>query len=136
MKAKVSLIQINVINPDKAADFYVTKLGFEKDLKQSIPGVPILKSHQDLTIILYQAIEKNTRNYPRDTGPLIVFEVENIMKTKQEWEKNGVEFIISPWADDDTGIAMCPFGQFIAFKDLDGNVHEILQPHPKKPLDD
>lgn len=132
MHAKVSIIQINVIDPDKSADFYVKKLGFEKDLKQSIPGVPILRSQQDLTIILYQAIEKNVRNYPRDTGPLIVFEVENIFKTKQEWEMNGVEFIHSPWSDDDSGIALCPFGQYIAFKDLDGNVHEILQPHPKK----
>ena len=132
MRAKIGLIQINVIEPEKSADFYINILGFEKDFSQSIPGVPVLKSHQDITIILYQAIEKNLRNYPRDTGPLIVFEVENILKTKSEWEQKGVEFILSPWSDDDSGIAMCPFGQFIAFKYIDGNIHEILQPHPKK----
>lgn len=135
MKAKINLIQINVLDPDKAANFYVDKLGFEKDLSQSIPGVPVLKTEQDISIVLYQAIEKNKRNYPRDTGPLIVFEVEDISKTVQEWGAKGVEFIASPWADENTGIAMCPFGQFIAFQDLDGNIHEVLQPHPKKPQD-
>ena len=44
-------------------------------------------------------------------------------------QKKGIEFIPVPWSEDDTGIGSCPFGSFIAFKDPDGNTHEILQAH-------
>lgn len=135
MYPKINMIQINVLDPEKSAKFYIDVLGFQLDKSKSIPGVPVLKSEQNISIILYLAIEKNLRNYPRDTGPLIVFEVENILKTKQEWEAKGVKFIESQWAEPATGIALCPFGQFIAFKDLDGNIHEVLQPHPVKEKD-
>ena len=87
------------------AKFYIEVLGFQLDKAKSIPGVPVLKSDQNISIILYLAIEKNLRNYPRDTGPLIVFEVENILKTKQEWEAKGVKFIESQWAEPATGIS-------------------------------
>jgi len=129
---KINMIQINVLDPDKSAKFYIEVLGFQLDKSKSIPGVPVLKSNQNICIILYLAIEKNLRNYPRDTGPLIVFEVEDIAKTKQEWEAKGVEFLPNQWAEPTTGIALCPFGQYVAFKDLDGNIHEVLQPHPVK----
>lgn len=129
MQAKISLVQINVLNPSKAEEFYVNILGFEKDTQLSVPGVPVLKSEYGISILLYQAVEINMRNYPIDTGPLIVFEVEDILEIKNEWQRKGVQFIPSPWADENTGIAPCPFGEFIAFRDLDGNVHEIIQRH-------
>lgn len=132
MVDKIALIQINVLNPDKSEKFYIDILGFTKDQSKSIPGVPVLKNEQGIAIVLYLAIEKNIRNYPRDTGPLLVFEVKDIAKTKKEWENKGVSFIPSPWADPQTGIAPCPFGLFAAFKDIDGNIHEIIQPHPIK----
>lgn len=132
MPTKLHMIQINVLDPEKSATFYIDVLGFERDKSKSIKGVPVLKSGDNLSIILYLAMEKNKRKYPHDTGPILVFEVENISKTISDWSAKGVKFIPSSWADPNTGIAICPFGQFIAFEDLDGNIHEVLQPHPVK----
>lgn len=132
MPTKIHMIQINVLDPEKAATFYIETLGFARDNSKSIKGVPVLRSGDELYIVLYLAMEKNRRKYPHDTGPLLVFEVENIYKTIEEWSLKGVKFIASRWADPNTGVAVCPFGSYIAFEDLDGNIHEVLQPFPKK----
>ncbi len=127
MNITFRLIQINVSDVRRAEDFYVGLLGFAKDEDASFRNVTVLTSAHGFPVLLYPVRDVVERPYPESTGPMLVIEVEDIFRTKAEWEQKGVEFIPIPWSEDDSGIAGCPFGNFIAFKDPDGNVHEIIQ---------
>ena len=48
--------------------------------------------------------------------------------TVARWRSAGVEFVRIAWSEEDSGVAECPYGRFIAFQDPFGNVHELLQP--------
>lgn len=129
MKFNLALIQINVVDLKIAEEFYCDKLRFEKDLEKSPEGVLLLKSKDSVPILLYPVPEKSSSIYGKNAGPILVIKVNDVYAIQKEWAQKGVEFIPVPWSEDATGIGSCPFGLFIAFKDPDGNVHEILQEH-------
>lgn len=104
-------------------------LGF-KAANENFGKVVILENTNGAPILIYPTERAVQVDYPNQTGSLLVFHVEDIERTIQDWSSKGVEFIRISFADDESGIATCPFGRFIAFRDPFGNVHEILQPHP------
>ncbi len=67
-------------------------------------------------------------DYGKQTGVTLVLYTDDIEATVGGWRAAGVEFIPIEWSEDETGIAGCPFGRFIAFRDPFGNVHELLEP--------
>ncbi|PCJ52293.1 MAG: hypothetical protein COA79_24505 [Planctomycetota bacterium] len=129
MKFNPAIIQINITDLEIAKSFYGETLGFEIDHEKSLDGVCLLKSDGDIPILLYPVPQKSNSQYGENAGPVLVIEVADIFKVYKDWKKKDVQFIPVPWSEDETGIGGCPFGLFIAFKDPDGNVHEILQPH-------
>ncbi len=127
MRYSVGLIQINVTDVAKAREFYVDTLGFTA-VGSELRGVVVLENGNGAPLLLYP-VERAVRvDYPRQTGPLLVFYVEDIDRTLKEWKEKGVEFLPISFSDEESGIARSPFGRFIAFRDPFGNVHEILQP--------
>ncbi len=129
MKFTPALIQINVTDGHKAEKFYCDVLGFEKDEDNSQEGVPALKSELGIPVILYTVDNPSRFNYGTESGPVLVLRVDDIDTVHADWLAKGVEFIPVPWSEEESGVGSCPFGRFIAFKDPDGNVHELLQPH-------
>lgn len=127
MSIRTGLIQINVTDPGKSLGFYTDVLGFEVERRIGDSELPLLRNPGGPSILLYPVTGRRTPDYPNETGPTLVFAVENIDETYREWKEKGVRFRPAAWADEETGIAGCPFGRFIAFEDPDGNVHEVIE---------
>lgn len=125
----VGLLQINVTDPAKAREFYVDTLGFPVRPGTEDFGVTVLDNGGGSPILLYPVDRSVQFDYPNQTGSTLVFYVDDVDKTHREWSDRGVEFIKIDWSEEESGIAPCPFGRFIAFRDPFGNVHEILQPN-------
>ena len=58
---------------------------------------------------------------------MLVLEVSGLEEIVTRWREAGVSLVPAEWADPETGIAGCPFGRFIGFRDPDGNYLEILE---------
>jgi hypothetical protein len=129
MSIHAGLIQINVTSVVAAWDFYVGTLGFAEAPGSDKGSVLILENGAGPKILIYPVENSVTPNYPNQTGTTLVFYVDDIERTVEGWRSKGVEFIPVSWSEDETGIAGCPFGRFIAFKDPFGNIHEVLQPY-------
>lgn len=131
MHASIGLIQINVLDSRKAREFYLETLGFtEKKMPVELGPVTVLDNGEGAPILLYPVEKRAEVDYPSQTGATLVFYVEEIARTYREWKEKGVEFVPISWSKEESGIAPCPFGPFIAFRDPFGNVHEILEPWP------
>jgi catechol 2,3-dioxygenase-like lactoylglutathione lyase family enzyme len=125
----VGLLQINVTDAAKAHEFYIDTLGFPVKTGTENMGITVIDNPGGAPILLYPVERSVAIDYPNQTGTTMVFHVEDVEKTHAEWSARGVEFIRIGWSEEESGIAPCPFGRFIAFKDPFGNVHEILQPY-------
>ncbi|MDP8238518.1 MAG: VOC family protein [Candidatus Hatepunaea meridiana] len=144
MKYQLGLVQINVTDRKKAEEFYVHTLGFKKILVDPLTGIEsggdndngpfFLDSGCGFPILLYPLnIKKGVQfDYPNQTGVILVIYMDDIDKTYRDWRAKGVEFIKIAWSEEESGIAGCPFGRFIAVRDPFGNVFEILQPFKHK----
>ncbi len=139
MNYRLGIVQINVTDISKARAFYINILGFReinKDLSSGVVSDPengpifVDSGNGPLVIIYPLRVEKSTRfDYPDQTGTIAVFYVDDIYEVYNHWKTSGVEFIPISWSEEESGIADCPFGKFIAFRDPFGNVHEILEPY-------
>jgi len=122
------MIQVNVTDLAEARRFYRDVLGvplrepfgaegpFELDL-----GVPV-------TVLVYAVPRRVPVDYPEQTGLTLVLHTDDLERTVSRWRDAGVDFVPIAWSQDASGIARCPYGRFIAFRDPFGNVHELLQP--------
>jgi len=143
MNYKLGLVQINVTDRKRAEEFYVNTLDFKKIIRDPLTGVesggdsdsgPIfLDNGCGGTILLYPLnITKYIPfDYPDQTGVVLVIYVDDIDETYRDWRAKGVEFIKIDWSEEESGIANCPFGRFIAVRDPFGNVFEILEPYKR-----
>jgi len=130
MGMRVGIVQINVTDLRRAWTFYVETLGFCGKWTLG-PGKPFeleLEHTGGPKVLVYPVDRVAQRNYPHDTGVTLVFYTDNIDRTFMEWSSKGVSFISIAWSRDERGIAGTPLGNFIAFSDPFGNIHELLEP--------
>ncbi len=110
-----------VQDEDRALDFYVSTLGFEKRrdlpyeqsgfrwIEVSIPGTR--------TILVFG---RESGSDPRQSGqPCLVLETDNIQEMYETWRERGVIFTDPPKAQ--------PWGTQAIFVDSEGNVLVLVQ---------
>jgi catechol 2,3-dioxygenase-like lactoylglutathione lyase family enzyme len=123
MITNVAVVGVFVSDEDKALDFYVNKLGFEKradePMGDGLRWIEVAPPGATTRIVL-------TRGYgdwsQEKVGQFagIVFEPDDINATYQELSARGVEFTEPPTAQ--------PWGGVQAlFKDQDGNTFVLVQ---------
>ena len=124
---RLGIVQINVTDRAKALHFYRDALGLEVKephgsngpFEVEVPGAP--------TILVYSADRLAESAYETQRITL-TFYTDRLEETIRTWNGRGVEFAPISWSKEQSGIADCPYGRFIAFKDPFGNVFELLQP--------
>ncbi|MHA1127183.1 MAG: VOC family protein [Candidatus Heimdallarchaeota archaeon] len=118
---QIALNQINVTDLDLAIKWYIEKLDFKLSKDNYFPPQAVdLEQEGNIRLILYQVDNIRTSNYPDDTGSIIIFQTENLVKTMEKLKERDVE-LIAPEPIE------FPAGVFNAFKDPFGNVHEIVE---------
>jgi catechol 2,3-dioxygenase-like lactoylglutathione lyase family enzyme len=113
-----------VRDQDKALDFYVNKLGFEKRAENRAYGVRFILiglPGQDVGISLW----KGTPSPPTDVAMggnhgSWAFTTDNVEKTFEELKARGVRF-------EQEKPVVASFGTYATFADPDGNRHTIVQ---------
>jgi tetratricopeptide (TPR) repeat protein/catechol 2,3-dioxygenase-like lactoylglutathione lyase family enzyme len=128
MDLRPGIVQVNVTDLGAARAFYGKTLGvplrepfgpegpFELDLASGPP-------------VLVYAVERSVPvDHGRQTGVTLVLHTDDLEGTVALWRERGVAFVPIAWSEDASGIAPCPYGRFIAFRDPFGNVHELLEP--------
>ena len=130
MALTTGIVQINVTDLIAARAFYGGTLGIPL-IERFGPESPFeLDLGDGPTVLVYAVANSVPVDYANQTGLTLVLYTDDILGTVERWKSAGVEFIPIEWSEDDTGIAGCPFGRFIAFRDPFGNVHELLEPAP------
>jgi predicted enzyme related to lactoylglutathione lyase len=127
LSTRLGIVQIHVTDLDRAKLFYGRTLGLAP-ARSDVPGVVCFDAGASL-ILLYptqQVAQAHVGEGPQGIIPILY--VEDIDAVWRRWSAQGVLFIPAPWATDPSGIAGCPFGRFIGFRDPFGNYLEILQP--------
>lgn len=122
------LIQINVTDLHAARAFYGEKLGIGVRERFGPDGPFELELGDGPPVLVYQVPRSIPVEYGEQTGVTLVLETDDIERTVATWRERGVEMIPIPWSKDESGIAPCPYGRFIAFRDPFGNALEVLEP--------
>jgi catechol 2,3-dioxygenase-like lactoylglutathione lyase family enzyme len=129
MNLRIGIVQINVTDLAEAWRFYVGKLGLRgKETLGPGKAFELELGSGGPAILVYPVPRMGMREYPSETGVVLVLYTDDIRSTVNAWKAKGVSFIPIAWARDSSGIADSPFGPFIAFRDPFGNVHELSQP--------
>lgn len=130
MLTKIGTITVQVIDQDKALEFYTQKLGFEKRTDQPLgPNqrwIEVAPPNAETRVLLYKA----TKNAPgastyraaiahigKPTG--MVLETDDILGTFEKLKSNGVSIIDEPKQQ--------PYGWWGIFVDQDGNSYGVHQ---------
>ena len=129
MTLRTGMIQLNVTDLAEARRFYGDKLGIP--LGQDFgPEAPFeLDLGAGPSVLVYQVARSVPVAYGEQTGVTLVLYTDDLEDTVARWRANGVEFIPIEWSEEESGIAACPYGRFIAFRDPFGNTLEVLEPH-------
>lgn len=130
MSIRAGMIQINVTDLGEARRFYGETLGIPLQEPFGSEGPFELLLGNGPAVLVYAVERAVPTDYPNQTGVTLVLYVEDLAATVTQWRERGVEFIPIAWSEDESGIAGCPYGRFIAFRDPFGNVIEVLEPHP------
>lgn len=128
MTLRTGLIQINVTDLQAARSFYGETLGIELHERFGGDGPFELELGDGPPVLVYQVERRVEVDYGNQTGLTLVLFTDDIEEKVAAWRARGVEFIPIAWSEDESGIAGCPYGRFIAFRDPFGNVHELLEP--------
>ena len=129
MSPRLGLLQINVTDRAMALDFFSKKLGLPCR-KGDDATSPFEVDLGNVTVLVY-GVEKLTPSTYATQRITPVIQTDDLVRTIDKWTRAGVEFVPIEWASETSGIASCPYGRFIAFRDPFGNVFELLQPEPE-----
>jgi hypothetical protein len=118
---KIATITIAVVDQDEALKWFTEKLGYEKRMDLSAPGIRWLtiapKKQTEVRFLLASwfpdLVGKNAT---------CVAETENCQATYEELKGRGVKFTQTPQDR--------PYGIEAVFQDLCGNNYALLQPKP------
>ena len=121
----ISVVSLFVNDVDRAADFYVQKLGWEKTMDvpmgEDARWVTVAPSHDATAFTL----SKGSPGWsPDKVGGFsgVILETDDVYKTHDELVKKGVEFEEQPTTQ--------PWGGWATFKDSEGNIHGLHSPVP------
>jgi len=127
MLKNIRSITLFVRNYDEALEFYMDKLGFVKVADEKLaPGirwVAVAPTSKSETVIVFekatckgevQAIGKQLTNM------LLQLETDNLDGSYKAMKSRGVEFV--------EGLKVAPWGKQAVFKDLYGNLYDLLEP--------
>ena len=125
---RLGIAQINVTDVVAARRFYRDTLGFAIREPFGDDAPFELDVGDGPTVLVYHVDKMVPADYPDGTGTTLVFYTEDLDATVARWRDAGVELIRIAWSEEESGVAPCPYGRFIAFRDPFGNVHEVLEP--------
>jgi len=128
MAFTTGMLQINVTDLHAAREFYRDTLGFRVREPFGPDGPFELDLGPGPTVLVYQVAKAVPVEYGEQTGLTLVIHTDDLDGTVAAWRAKGVDLLSIPWSQEESGIAPCPYGRFIAFRDPFGNVHELLQP--------
>ena len=129
MAFHAGMLQVNVTDLVAARAFYRDTLGLEIREPFGADGPFELDLGPGPIVFVYQVAKSVAVEYGEQTGLTLVIYTDDLDGNVADWRARGVEFIPIAWSEDESGIAACPYGRFIAFRDPFGNAHELLQPH-------
>jgi predicted enzyme related to lactoylglutathione lyase len=109
-----------VSDQDRALDFYVNALGFEKRIDEPMSAearwIEVAPAGAEIRLVLFTAPGLQDRI---GTWGNMVFECDDIQATYEELRGRGVEFTEEPSEQ--------PWGMWAQFKDVDGNEFGLIQ---------
>ena len=116
---RVGIVGVSVSNQDRALDFYVNALGFEKRvdeyMSESARWIEVAPTGAETRLVLEPGLEDRM-----DTSWAgMIFESDDIRATYEELRGRGVEFTEEPSEQ--------PWGVWARFKDTDGNEFGLIQ---------
>ncbi|MBV8163219.1 MAG: VOC family protein [Candidatus Eremiobacteraeota bacterium] len=112
----ISVVRLPVADPDRAIDFYVNKLGWEKTMDVSMGEdgrwVTVAPQGEGSTAFVLEATPQHTGG---SSG--VILEVDDVYGEHDKLSKKNVEFTEKPRTE--------PWGGWAMFKDTEGNVHGL-----------
>jgi predicted enzyme related to lactoylglutathione lyase len=120
MITKARTVGVYVSDQDRALDFYVDKLGFEKRTDEPMGPearwIEVAPAGAETVLVLFTPPGQEDRI---GTFSNVVFECDDIEATYRELRGRGVEFTEEPSEQ--------PWGMWAQFKDVDGNEFGLIQ---------
>ena len=120
MITKARTVGVYVSDQDRALDFYVDKLGFEKRTDEPMGPearwIEVAPAGAETVLVLFTSPGQEDRI---GTFSNVVFECDDIEATYRELRGRGVEFTEEPSEQ--------PWGMWAQFKDVDGNEFGLIQ---------
>ena len=120
MITKARTVGVYVSDQDRALDFYVDKLGFEKRTDEPMGPearwIEVAPAGAETVLVLFTPPGQEDRI---GTFSNVVFECDDIEATYRELRGRGVEFTEEPSEQ--------PWGMWAQFKDVDGNEFGLVQ---------
>lgn len=117
---RAGTVGIFVSDQDRALDFYVNRLGFEKRLDEPMGSearwIEVVPTGAETRLVLFTPPGMEDRI---GTFSNVVFECDDIQVTYEELRGRGVEFSEEPNEQ--------PWGMWAQFKDVDGNEFGLIQ---------
>ncbi len=93
-------------------------LGFE--LAQDLPPLAVELQHEGITFLLHKAEAPNVRQFWADSMVTLALATNNVHETMKNLKASGVKLIHSE-------PQFSPLGDWFAFEDPFGNIHEMVQ---------
>lgn len=114
----VRLINVYVSDLEYAKDWYCKILGFE--ISQDLPPLAIQLRHEGLTFLLHRAENPTTQKFGTDSMLTLAFATNNVHESMKRLKESGVILLHEK-------PQFSPFGDWFAFEDPFGNIHEMVQ---------
>jgi uncharacterized glyoxalase superfamily protein PhnB len=131
-KARLALISLVVRDYDEALDFYVGKLGFEliedtyipEQDKRWVVVAPSLSAGAHVLLARASNPQQLTHIGNQTGGRVFLFlHTDDFRRHYERYRAQGIEFVRPPTEQ--------PYGTVAVFKDLYGNLWDLVQPREK-----
>ena len=132
MKQRLGLVSLVVRDYDEALEFFVGRLGFSLVEDTDVPDQakrwvvvsPPGASESRLLLARASSPEQESRIGTQTGGRVYLFlYTDDFWRDYEDYKARGIEFIRPPKRE--------PYGTVAVFKDLYGNLWDLLQPEPR-----
>jgi len=132
MKQRLGLVSLVVRDYDEALEFFVGRLGFSLVEDTDVPDQakrwvvvsPPGASESRLLLARASSPEQESRIGTQTGGRVFLFlYTDDFWRDYEDYKARGIEFIRPPKRE--------PYGTVAVFKDLYGNLWDLLQPEPR-----